>query len=250
MMCGSHYYCNYNEKLGALNRALDTNRDGKITLNQFMRMVEDRQGGPRKVKKSASAATPAAPESEDGVWITYSKTQARAKSSSRPANWQEPLHVAKPERTPSLSKMLDESRAMFWGQDQNQLQRPPQQPTQQQQQQQQYQQRQQQRFQQQPQRQQPAQRKQGQQLSTHYEVSSGGGSRKTSSSSASASRGQVRATTTTQHYSGRQVGGVQSERKPADRSGGARRSPPSSSAALPAAETYMRIRSWSQDSTY
>jgi hypothetical protein len=249
MMCGSHYYCNYNEKLGALNRALDTNRDGKITLNQFMRMVEDRQGGPRKVKKSASAATPAAPESEDGVWITYSKTQARAKSSSRPANWQEPLHVAKPERTPSLSKMLDESRAMFWGQDQNQLQRPPQQPTQQQQQQQ-YQQRQQQRFQQQPQRQQPAQRKQGQQLSTHYEVSSGGGSRKTSSSSASASRGQVRATTTTQHYSGRQVGGVQSERKPADRSGGARRSPPSSSAALPAAETYMRIRSWSQDSTY
>ena len=83
MMCGSHYYCNYNEKLGALNRALDTNRDGKITLNQFMRMVEDRQGGPRKVKKSASAATPAAPESEDGVWITYSKTQARAKSSSR-----------------------------------------------------------------------------------------------------------------------------------------------------------------------
>ena len=248
-MCGSHYYCNYNEKLGALNRALDTNRDGKITLNQFMRMVEDRQGGPRKVKKSASAATPAAPESEDGVWITYSKTQARAKSSSRPANWQEPLHVAKPERTPSLSKMLDESRAMFWGQDQNQLQRPPQQPTQQQQQQQ-YQQRQQQRFQQQPQRQQPAQRKQGQQLSTHYEVSSGDGSRKTSSSSASASRGQVRATTTTQHYSGRQVGGVQSERKPADRSGGARRSPPSSSAALPAAETYMRIRSWSQDSTY
>ena len=248
-MCGSHYYCNYNEKLGALNRALDTNRDGKITLNQFMRMVEDRQGGPRKVKKSASAATPAAPESEDGVWITYSKTQARAKSSSRPANWQEPLHVAKPERTPSLSKMLDESRAMFWGQDQNQLQRPPQQPTQQQQQQQ-YQQRQQQRFQQQPQRQQPAQRKQGQQLSTHYEVSSGGGSRKTSSSSASASRGQIRATTTTQHYSGRQVGGVQSERKPADRSGGARRSPPSSSAALPAAETYMRIRSWSQDSTY
>ena len=78
-----------------------------------MRKVEEQAG--LQIKSNVTSGEQKSPPqtSEDGVWLTYSKTRTK---------WEQPPPVTKPERTPSLSKLLNESQAIFGGEQQQQQQ--------------------------------------------------------------------------------------------------------------------------------